>query len=61
MQLFSYFYRALSLPMYTRYMDLLCNAYCFKLTVTGDITEGALDLAVLFDHGLLRDAASKIK
>ncbi|XP_020615974.1 zinc finger ZZ-type and EF-hand domain-containing protein 1-like isoform X2 [Orbicella faveolata] len=28
---------------------------------SGDITEGALDLAMLFDHGLLRDAASKIK
>ncbi|XP_078346247.1 zinc finger ZZ-type and EF-hand domain-containing protein 1-like isoform X2 [Oculina patagonica] len=28
---------------------------------SGDINEGALDLAVLFDHGLLRDAASKIK
>lgn len=28
---------------------------------SGDITEGALDIGTLFDHGLLRDAASKIK
>ena len=37
------------------------NVYFFKLIISGDITEGALDLAMLFDHGLLRDAASKIK
>ncbi|XP_022784113.1 zinc finger ZZ-type and EF-hand domain-containing protein 1-like [Stylophora pistillata] len=28
---------------------------------SGEITDGALDLSVLFDHGLLREAASKIK
>ena len=37
---------------------------CFQnlFYLAADITDqGALDLAVLFDHGLLRDAASKIK
>ena len=31
------------------------------LFVSDDSSEGALDIATLFDHSLLRDAASKIK
>lgn len=32
-----------------------------KLFVSDDSSEGALDIATLFDHSLLREAASKIK
>ena len=38
--------------------DLFPNIFYLAADITD---QGALDLAVLFDHGLLRDAASKIK
>ena len=44
------------------FFNIQCNlVQCGDIFISGDITEGALDLATLFDHSLLRYAASKIK